>query len=123
MAIFKGSGGKVLLGGTDLDAMSWSMETTTNVFEKTELGDTWKTYVTGFNDWTATCVCVQKTETTPVSTLGTEAELKLYIDADNFFTGDAVVSNVAIVNTDDVCKITYTFEGSDEAATITASFT
>ena len=123
MAVYTGSGGKVTTGAaTDLDAISWSLESTIELHENTQLGATWKTYTTGLADWTASVEALALTETDPTSLIGTSATLKLYIDADNYFTsGDAgaICTGCVPTNTiDGPTKVSLTFEGTLGSASI-----
>jgi len=122
MALYGGNGGKVLFtaGDTDLDATSWTLNTVVDLIDVTELGATWRTFVAGLKDWTATVEAVMPSVTDPMTQLGVTGVLKLYIDTDSYFTGTGICTGVTPVNsTDDGARMTFTFEGDLRTAGIT----
>ena len=123
MGLYTGSGGKVTLGATDLDAIDWTLETSIQLADKTELGSTWKSYVTGIKDWSATVNAIQKTETDPLTNWAqSAASLKLYIDDTYYFEGDGICTSATVTETtEDTVKITFNFVCSDQLAAITFS--
>jgi len=56
MAAFHGKSGTVTWDTTETQAnvLSWTINATVDMAEITDMGDTVKTYVAGFKDWTAT---------------------------------------------------------------------
>jgi hypothetical protein len=122
MAVYTGSGVKVTYGAgaTDLDATSWTLESTIDLVENTKLGATFKTYTTGFKDWTATAECILKTESTPLTNFAqAAATVSFYINGSNYFEADGICTSITPrTGTDNVIRMTMTFEGSDAAAGI-----
>lgn len=125
MATYRGSGGKVTVGAgpVDLDATSWTMDTSVALAEVTELGATFKTYLAGFKDWKASVDAIQKTETSPLAQLtGTAASVKLYIDGTHYFEADGLIVSVApTADAQDTMRISYVIEGADTVAGATFS--
>lgn len=40
-----------------IELLSWSIDTSADIAETTDMGDTWKGYLAGFLDWTASLEC------------------------------------------------------------------
>lgn len=143
MGIMHGKAGKVVWnaedGGSDIDishVTSWSIDATADTAESTAMGDTYKAYKGGFNDWTATVECIADgTPEVLFTTAGendglgeeyeddgtTRVRLELWFTAtagDGILYGAAVATGIAYVeDKDDVVKVTYTFQGTDTLAT------
>ncbi len=124
MAKFHGKGGSITWAGSGFESkaliLSWSCEVTADVAELTDMGDTWKGYLPGFKDWTAT-VEVLADETQGVASLGEMNGADYYalklemVDAGDHLTGDALNTNISYaVDMNDVGKCTLTFQGSGE---------
>ena len=136
MATFHGKKGRVYwdVHTTEItEATNWTLDATADVAEKTAMQDTWKTYLAGFTDWTAT-VTGRADDGGPqvpyeaggVNALGEDvnyaapdnkAKLDLYFrnEAGNFdyVYGDAVCTGIAhTVDSNEVGMITYTFQGT-----------
>ena len=63
MSLMHGKAANIYWDGDDSDTelqhgQSWSMDVTHDVAEITSMQDTWKTYQTGFQDWTASVECL-----------------------------------------------------------------
>lgn len=135
MATFHGKTGRVywdVMGTEITEATNWTLTATADVAEITAMQDTWKTYLGGFTDWTAT-VTGRADETGPEvgytgeSGLGyspdyagasdNKAKLDLYFKSDtgdfDYVYGDAICVGIAhTVDSNDVGMVTYTFQGS-----------
>ena len=113
MAVFHGKSGKVDFGGAVAAILNWTMSVVVDVAESTYMGLTWKTFAAGFVDATASVDANAKTLDT--IKVGTNAELKLYIDATNYFTISTAVctEQTETVSKDDVGKISYSFSADD----------
>jgi len=112
---------------------SWTLSVTHDIAESTSMQDTWKTYWTGFQDWTATVNCLLplegsplplETDGTPLS-IGdvTTARLELYVIYDTvpetdvfvLLYGEAFVSGIEYGGAaGGVGTVNYTFQGSGQ---------
>ena len=120
MAAFHGKSGTVhYAAGAQANVTSWSVDVTADTAESTAMGDTWKTYLSGFNDWTAT-VEINEDSTGPLvgttaalTALGATAAAFILNDGENTYTGNGICTGFS-VNTDanDVVKLTYNVQGS-----------
>jgi predicted secreted protein len=102
---------------------NWSLELSLETLETTALGDDWKKYITGLKEWTASS---EGDYNVPQDTDGQEAlqqaflsgsivTLKLYVDADNYYTGTAYINSLSIEDpVDDVVSISIEFTGAGE---------
>lgn len=136
MAILHGKSSNIYWDSQTTDTnvaggQSWTLEVTHAVTESTAMGDTWKTYWTGFQDWTATVNCLLpiagssiplEGDATPLS-IGdqTTARLELYLVWDattpayTTLYGEAFVSGIEYgASVDGVGTVTYTFQGSGQ---------
>lgn len=118
--------------GTDTElqhCQSWTLDVTHDIAETTSMQDTWKTYYTGFQDWTATVTCLKPLggTDTPVETDGTPfslgdstaARLELYLKYDTgvytVIYGNGFVDGIDIsAPVDGVSTVIYTFKGSGQ---------
>lgn len=113
-------------------AQSWTCDVSQDIAEITAMGDTWKTYLGGMSDWTATCECLLDTAGPIITPYGqgnpngfadTSAYLELYLkyDAGNtawrMVFGKAICNGIAIgSDKDSVATVTYSFQGVDMLA-------
>lgn len=132
MAVFHGKNGKVMWdssgGGNEKElehCTSWSVDVTADVADATAMEDTWKGYVAGFNDWTATVECHFDSAglDVPLATGGTEAlgeetpaKLELWLDetggAIKVLYGSAICNGISAADdANDTVKVTYSFQG------------
>ncbi len=59
MAAHHGKGGSFTFGGgQQLNVTSWTLDVTSETAETTDMDDTYKNYLPGFMDWTATIECM-----------------------------------------------------------------
>lgn len=143
MATFHGKNANIFWDENALnisEGQSWTLEATAEVAEDTCFQDSWKSYVGGFKDWTATVECnmpvagseIPFATAGGVSGLGEDSvtlvadnqnNLQLYLDWD-LVSGSSTVNNVAClygnailtgishtVDLNDVGKLTYNFQG------------
>ena len=121
MAGYVGKAGKVNFSSSDLPGgtnyvTDWGLDTSVDVAVVRLMGTSWVKRYPGFLDWTATVECEWPDATDPSSLLGTDASLKLYIDANNYFEGNALCIGYGPVMTiDGIARCTFTFEGNDSA--------
>lgn len=110
MAAYHGKTAKVDDGAAIGQTTSWTLSTSGDVAESTDMNDTFKLYEPGFDDATATVEGLAATTRDTVTQCGAAVTLKLYIDATNYFTFAAICTNVAeTVDLNDVGKISYTY--------------
>lgn len=117
-------------------AQSWSCDVEHEVFEITSMGDTWKTYLGGFRNWTATVECLQDASGPIITPFGpgdpngfadTEAYLELYLKYDATNTewrmvfGKCICNGIAMGLDNGIPTVTYTFQGTDMLAWDTQS--
>ena len=127
-----GKNGKVIIGtGTTkvVGIKNWSLELSLETLETTSLGDDWKNYISGLKEWTASAEGDFEviTDTTGQKLLsdaylaGTTVEVKLFVDATNYFTGTAYINSLSIEDpVDDVVTISIEFTGNG-ALTLSAT--
>lgn len=130
MALFHGKKASIYWDSQGVDtelqhAQSWSLTATKDTVEVTAMKDTWKTYLSGNTDWTATVTCLTDTTGTDITLnnagapdgLGQKtARLELYFlysisDYKSLF-GNAICTGIS-ENTDvnGVGTVTYSFQG------------
>jgi hypothetical protein len=103
----------------------WTLDVTHGVADTTAMQGTWRTFLGGFNDWTATVECLEAA-TGPEIVLGgddgmgdDQCGLELYAvyataDYDGF-KGSAICTGVSsTTNMDGITTITYTFQGATQ---------
>ena len=119
MAAFHGKAGSVTWagGGTVSQITSWSCDVSCDIAEQTDMGDTWKTYLAGFKDWTATVECYMLTTGLDAlaAGLGATAQLNLTLVSGAYnLEGEAICTNIsASQSADGIPTVTYSFQGSD----------
>ena len=117
-------------------AQAWTCDVSHGVSEITSMGDTWKTYLGGYRDWTATVECLLPaggtnipyvpdgdTNATPNSLADVPAYLELYFkyDATNdeyrMLFGQCICTGFTYnINNVEIPTITYLFQGADMLA-------
>ena len=119
MATFHGKSGSITWAGTGFESkaliLSWRLDVTADIADKTEMQATWKTYLAGLKDWTAT-VETNAADDESVAPLGTAATLTLeMVDAGENLEGNAFCTGISFaVDKDDLGKATHTFQGNGE---------
>ena len=115
MAVYHGKTAKVNFGGVMSFTTGWSISTTGDIAESTDMNDTFQLFEPGFDDATFTVeghACTERDTIGQLST--TAAELRCYIDANNYFYADVFCTSITEVSSmNDVGKLTYNFEMSD----------
>ena len=115
MAAMHGKGGTAAFTSLTFELLSWSVDGTADVAEATDMGDTWKTYLAGFKDWTATAECNLPKAGAGVAVLGTTATLTFDTAADGglAYAGTGFCTGFSpSADKDGVAAITLTFQGS-----------
>jgi len=106
--------GASTVSDTKHNILSWSAEIVCDALETTGFADEGqRTYIRGLRGWTASVEgLVDATNSIAGTVPGTTANLKLYINSSNYYTGDAICTgaspNVAV---DGVETISFTFQG------------
>lgn len=121
MATFHGKTAKVDLGGAIEATTGWSMTTSADVAESTvmQASGFWQGFEPGMDDVTATVDGNGRTTRDTVSQLGSEATLKLYIDATNYFSFNAICTSInEVANKDDIGRLSYGFEMDDASGLV-----
>lgn len=121
MASFHGKSGVVTFdGGGGANIVDFTFDATADVAEATDMGDTWKTYLGGFKDWTASVTCNLDSggeDPTLATDLGASAALVLDTTTGKSYGGTAICTGVSVaMDKDDIAKVTYTFQGSGALA-------
>lgn len=133
MAILHGKAANIYWdsGGTDTNltqGQNWSVDATHDVAEKTGMQDTWKTYIGGFRDWTASVTCLLPLAGSDISVdsgndpngmADVKAQLELYLVWDTgtplykCVYGNAVCNGISFsADKDSIATVAYSFQGS-----------
>ncbi len=115
MAAIHGKAGAADFSGLIFEMLSWSIDATADMAEATDMGDTWKTFLAGFVDWTATTECILPKAGEGIAALGTSATLTLVPASGLYedFVGTAICTGFSPVSDKDgIATITLTFQGS-----------
>jgi len=120
MATFKGNDGVVLIGTDAMaEVISFSVDETADTIEDTAMGDTAKSYVASFKDFSGTVeTYFDDTDTAQNNcTAGDSITLNLQMEGntsgDHKLTGSAIVTSRSIgVTSDGIVTATYSFQGS-----------
>ena len=119
MAEIAGYTGKFTFGTSTIsdvkhNILSWSADITCDALETTGFADGGqRCYIRGLRGWTATVEgLVDATNSIAGTVPGTTAALKLYINADKYYAGDAICTGASPnVSVDGVETISFTFQG------------
>lgn len=117
MGKFHGSGGSITWAGAGFESKtqitSWSAEVTSDVAEVTDMGDSWKEYLAGLKDWTATVVCFADETQSPLA-IGASALLTLeMVDAGDNIEGNAICTGISFgVDITGANTVTHAFQGN-----------
>ena len=114
MSVVHGKAGTATFSGSVVSMLAWTMNVTGDVAESTVMGNTFKSYVAGHIDVSASIDTNAMTEAT-IARLGANAALALYTDANSYFTISTAVCTelTETVNKDDVGKLSLSFIGDD----------
>lgn len=117
-----GKAGKVMIAAaTVAKVSSWSLDISSDMLDDTALGDSWKGFISGLNEWSGSLDCkfAVHTDTTGQKALqdailgGTSVAIKLYVNATNYYSGTAFLSGMSPEDpVDDVVTISFDFQGS-----------
>ena len=120
-----GKNGKVVVGASAskkvVGIKNWSLELSLDTLETTALGDDWKNYITGLKEWSASSegdyeVPVDEEGQAALQDAflnGTTVIVKLYVDAQNYYQGEAYINSLSIEDpVDDVVSISIEFTGT-----------
>lgn len=128
MATHKGSEGTVKIGSNTIaEIVSWSLETTANTIDTTEIGDSWMSKVAGKNSWSGSIECYwDETDSSGqgAMTEGASVTLNLYPEGDGsgdtYYTGSVVITGISRGGAgDSIVNATYSFEGDGALTTTT----
>ena len=129
MAVLHGKTAKIYWDASDTNTnlvlgQSWSVDITHDVTEITSMGNTWKTYITGMQDLTATVECLLDTTGAKINFGGDDGMsddeacyLELYLnyaasDYDAIY-GTAICTGISPgIDKDGVGTVTYTFQSN-----------
>jgi len=129
MATFKGNDGVVLIGTDAMaEVISFSVDETADTIEDTAMGDTAKSYVASFKDFSGTVeTYFDDTDTAQNNcTAGDTITLNLQMEGntsgDHKLTGSAIVTSRSIgVTSDGIVTATYSFQGTGGLTETTVS--
>ena len=119
-----GKTGKVVIGSAASKVVgikSWSLELSLDTLETTALGEDWKNFIAGLKEWSASSEGDYEVtaDTTGQRALqqayltGATVTLKLYVDATNYYTGEAYISSLSVEDpVDDVVSMSIEFTGT-----------
>ena len=117
-----GKSGKLGLGAsTVVDISSWSLDLGVDTLDVTALGDDWKKFITGLKEWSASAEGFYSvhTDATGQKALqdaylnSTEIAMKLYVNATNYYSGNAYISGLSVEDpVDDTVSISFEFQGT-----------
>ncbi len=121
-----GKSGKLGLGvNTVVDVSSWSLELGTDTLDVTALGDSWKKFIAGLKEWSASAEGFYSvhTDTNGQKALqdaylnSTEVSLRLYVNAVNYYSGSAYISGLTVEDpVDDTVSVSFEFQGTGALA-------
>ncbi len=141
MAVMAGKDGKVIwdAAATDIGlthVQSWSCTYTHDIAEITSMQETYRTYFTGHQDWTATAECLLPTgalqiplgsTVTGLGMVDDTCQLELYFHHETgtkfrAVYGEAICTGESIGETaDGIATITYAFQGNGQLQWYTSS--
>ncbi len=121
-----GKSGKLGLGvNTVVDVSSWSLELGTDTLDVTALGDSWKKFIAGLKEWSASAEGFYSvhTDTNGQKALqdaylnSTEVSLRLYVNAVNYYSGSAYIYGLTVEDpVDDTVSVSFEFQGTGALA-------
>lgn len=117
-----GKGGKVMINTNEVaDIKTWSLDIGADNLDDTALGDSWKTFIQGLKEWSATAEgnWVISTDTNGQKAIqdaylaGNTVTLKLYVNSTNYYTGTALISSISVeTGVEDLVTVSFEFQGS-----------
>ena len=117
MAAYHGVDGKANFSSDLHKLQNWSAITTMNAVDTSGMGDDWITYdENGLTDFSVTAEGLAETTIDYCSLIGTDASLSLYINATNYFEGNAILTSLTeTADQEGVGTLSYSFAGNDAA--------
>lgn len=117
MGVYQGKDGMVDFNGVDLlHIQEFTFNTSVDMADITEMGNTWENHAYGLADFSASVTCLNADAFDTVTLLGTSAVLTIELTdggADKI-VGTAILSSISETQgVDGVGTITYGFEGND----------
>jgi hypothetical protein len=120
MAVLTGKDGALtFVNGYDQHVNSWTVEFSTDVFEDTSLGDSWRTRVVGINEWSGSYDCAMDDDS--LCTVGhfaigeAAAEVVFTYAGGGTLTGNVVITGATLnSSTSGVNTVNFTFVGTGE---------
>jgi serine protease inhibitor len=125
MATLTGENGKVMFGDDSggastqvAEVRSWTIEQTKDVIEKTKMGDSARTYLSGLHQFTGTMECMYDTAQTSASVFDPANDANISVE---FFpattgvkyVGDVIVTSVSrTASFDDLVTVSCSFQGN-----------
>lgn len=121
MAMKHGKTGSVTLPGiATLKIRSWTVDATADVAEVTAMNDSWKEYLAGVKDWTATVELLWDStiDATDLGILGTEIACDFDMSSGGAdFGGDGIVTGMSFSTpADDAITVTVNIQGTGALA-------
>jgi hypothetical protein len=114
MAAFHGKVGSAVFAGLTFDMYSWSIDASADVAESTVMAEAsgYKTYLAGFNNWTATAEVQLPAAGVGLAALGSSATLTM-VGSTYDYVGTAICTGVSpAVDKDGVASASLSFQGS-----------
>ena len=125
MAIAGKSGKLSIATNMVADISNWSLELGGDTYDVTALGEDWKRFISGLKEWSASAEgsFAINTDTAGQTALqnaflnGTEVTLRLYINASNYYSGNAFISSLSVEDpVDDAVSVSFEFQGTGALA-------
>lgn len=120
MAVYHGKSAKVTKTAVSVVGMlEWTIETSLEIVDVTDFGDTYKASIVGFVTWTGSFGGQGDPENTEQAALRVAhlagnklSDVLFYIDGTHYFSGDIYVTGMSHSTTvTDVVKVSWTFTG------------
>ncbi len=120
MAVYHGKSAKVTKNAVAVAGMlEWTIESSLEIVDVTDFGDTYKASEVGFVTWSGTFTGSADPENTEQSALRTAmlagtklTDVRFYIDGTHYFSGDIYMTGMGHSTTVmDVLKVTWSFTG------------
>lgn len=124
MAVYHGKSAKVDKGGVAvIQITEWTIESSVDLVEITDFGDTWKSNEAGIPSWTGSFAGMADPENTEqkafmdgiLSTPAKITDAKFHIDGTHYFSGNIWITSWSLpTGIADVAKITFNFQGDGQ---------
>lgn len=123
MAVYHGKSAKVTKNLVSVTGMlEWTIETSLEIVDVTDFGDTYKASIVGFVTWTGSFAGIADPENTEQAALRVAhlagnklTDVRFYIDGTHYFSGDVYVTGMNHSTTvTDVAKVTWPFTGDGQ---------